>query len=167
MKRVLVVVTAVLAAAITLTMSFAEHHDTREDDVAFIKEAYAAANRGWQTGDATLISMYDHPDYSAFTPDGGLLVEEYDKEALQRDIDNGMKMEGKDRHLQIAFYGNTAVTTSYFIGSVTSPGADESIPVSLRMTNVWSKDTGTWKWVHTHASPLQVGIGTSMPAILE
>jgi len=65
-----------------------------------------------------------------------------------------MKFNMQMRNFDVKVYGDTTVTTYYSVGTVQRPGGSPSERWSLRMTGVWVKQSGEWKLVHRHESPL-------------
>jgi ketosteroid isomerase-like protein len=73
----------------------------------------------------------------------------------QAAVDAGLKYNIQSRHLEISVYGDTAVTTSYGVGTVTQPDGTVN-PTNNRITRVWVKQGGQWKQVHNHLSPVRL-----------
>ena len=95
---------------------------------------------------------------TSFGPGGGLL-ETFDsleerRKNRQAAFDAGLKLNVQQRHLEVRVYGNlTAVTTSYGVGTITQPNGT-TVQVNNRITRVWVKQGGQWKFVHVHLSPV-------------
>jgi ketosteroid isomerase-like protein len=126
------------------------------DDVDDVKAAtlehFAAVN----SGDADEYIKYYLPEFSVFSGGGLLsrrtsLVE--NKKSFQDSVNAGFKRNLQLRNLEVRIYGNTAVTTSYMVGTVTQPDGTTSRAASQR-TGVLVKQAGQWKEVHNHRSPL-------------
>ena len=127
------------------------------DDVDDLKAAedsyYAALN----AGDANAWAQHHAARNTRFSP-GGQLLERSDSLEEQRmnrqaAVDAGLKYNIQSRHLEISVYGDTAVTTSYGVGTVTQPDGTVN-PTNNRITRVWVKQGGQWKQVHQHISPV-------------
>ncbi len=97
---------------------------------------------------------YMVPQFTIFPPTSGLLSEAPDKKVTQARLDAGMKFDMQMRNFEVKVYGDTAVTTYYSVGTVQRPGSSTSERWNLRMTGVWIKQSGEWKLVHRHESPL-------------
>ncbi len=97
---------------------------------------------------------YMVPQFTIFPPTSGLLSEAPAKEVTQARLDAGMKFNMQMRNFDVKVYGDTAVTTYYSVGTVQRPGSSTSERWNLRMTGVWIKQSGEWKLVHRHESPL-------------
>ena len=129
------------------------------DDVDDVKAAmqrhYAALN----SGDVAAWAQYHVAGNTTFSP-GGQLLERSDSLEEQRKnrqaaVDAGLKYNIQSRHLEISVYGDTAVTTSYGVGTVTQPNGT-TVRVTNRLTTVLIKQGGQWKEVHRHLSPLRL-----------
>ena len=124
------------------------------DDVrAAMQRHYAALN----SGDVAAWAQYHVAGNTTFSP-GGQLLERSDSLEEQRKnrqaaVDAGLKYNLQSRHLEISVYGDTAVTTSYAVGTVTQPNGT-TVQVNNRLTTVWVKQGGQWKEVHRHLSPM-------------
>ena len=97
---------------------------------------------------------YMVPQFTIFPPTSGLLSEAPAKEVTQARLDAGMKFNMQMRNFDVKVYGDTAITTYYSVGTVQRPGSSTSERWNLRMTGVWIKQSGEWKLVHRHESPL-------------
>jgi len=97
---------------------------------------------------------YMVPQFTIFPPTSGLLSEAPAKEVTQARLDAGMKFSMQMRNFDVKVYGDTAITTYYSVGTVQRPGSSTSERWNLRMTGVWIKQSGEWKLVHRHESPL-------------
>ncbi len=97
---------------------------------------------------------YMVPQFTIFPPTSGLLSEAPAKEVTQARLDAGMKFDMQIRNFDVKVYGDTAITTYYSVGTVQRPGSSTSERWNLRMTGVWIKQSGEWKLVHRHESPL-------------
>jgi ketosteroid isomerase-like protein len=113
-----------------------------------MRQLIAAYNRG----DVDAIAQCMHSEHSQF-PDGALLVEGFDKEALKASFDAGLKFDIATRDLSVKIYGSTAVATGYTEGTATLPDGTVN-QIRARFTEVWTKQGGKWKRVHIHSSPL-------------
>ena len=76
----------------------------------------------------------------------------------------GVQYNHQLRHIQVRVYGNTALSTSYVVGSSTSPDGTTS-RVNMRRTTVLIKEDGQWKEVHTPPSPRYVSLSRMRNAV--
>ena len=127
------------------------------DDIENIKALeqghYAARNKG----NVATWSSYHTTERDSFGPGGGLLSKptslEDERKSLEAQLAGGVQYNHQLRHIQVRVYGNTAVSTSYVVGSSTSPKGTTS-RVNMRRTTVLIKENGHWKEVHNHLSPV-------------
>jgi len=129
--------------------------DDVDDVKAAMQKHYAALN----SGDVAAWAQYHVAGNTRFSP-GGQLLERFDSLEEQRKdrqaaVDAGLKYNIRSRHLEISVYGDTAVTTSYGVGTVTGPDGTVN-PTNNRITRVWVKQRGQWKQVHNHISPVRL-----------
>ena len=59
-------------------------------------------------------------------------------------FDAGLKWDVLIRHLKVLVFGDTAVVTSYFVGTVTRSESDGAEKVARRVTNVLARVNGEW-----------------------
>ena len=127
--------------------------DDFEDIKALEQGHYAARNRG----DEATWTSYHTEERDSFGPGGGLLSRpaslEAERESLEAQLKAGVKYNHQLRHIEVRVYGNTALSTSYVVGSSTSPDGRTST-VNMRRTTVLIKEDGQWKEVHNHLSPV-------------
>ena len=126
------------------------------DDVDDVKAALLSYFAALNAGDTDAYMQARLPEYSAFA-DGGLLNRSTSLEQQRNNFQpsNARRVNRSVRHLEVRVYGNTAVTTSYTVGTITNPDGTTS-PINLQRTGVWIKQGGEWKEVHHHRSPLNV-----------
>ena len=127
--------------------------DDIEDIKALEQGHYAARNNG----DVETWSSYHTAERDSFGPGGGLLSQptslEDERKSLEAQLAAGVQYNHQLRHIQVRVYGNVAVSTSYVVGSSTSPEGTTS-RVNMRRTTVLIKEDGQWKEVHNHLSPV-------------
>ncbi|MEE8348904.1 MAG: nuclear transport factor 2 family protein [Acidobacteriota bacterium] len=127
--------------------------DDIEDIKALEQGHYAARNRA----DVDTWSSYHTAERDSFGPGGGLLSKpaslEEERKSLEAQLASGVKYNHQLRHIEVRVYGNTALSTSYVVGSSTSPDGTTS-SVNMRRTTVLIKENGKWKEVHNHLSPV-------------
>ncbi len=127
------------------------------DDVDDVRAALQRYTVALNAGDANAWIQLHAVGNTRFGP-GGTLLEKYDsleerRKIQQAEFDSGVKYNVQSRHLEISVYGDTAVTTSYGVGTVTQPDGTVN-PTNNRITRVWVKQGGQWKQVHQHFSPM-------------
>ncbi len=150
MKRLIVTLMLLVGAVLLPTAALSQD----VDDITAAEHAHFAAQ---SAGDVEAWVQHHHPQTSGFPPNGGLLnrfdsIEEQ-KKNQQAAIDAGEKSNLQLRHLEVKLYGNTAVTKSYVVGTVTLPDGTTQ-QVAGRRTAVLIKQGSQWKEVHFHNSPL-------------
>ncbi len=129
------------------------------DDVDDVKAALQRYMIALNAGDANAWIQLHAVGNTRFSP-GGTLLEKYDsleerRKNQQATFDAGVKSNIQTRHLEISVYGDTAVTTNYGVGTITQPDGTVN-PDSNRITRVWVKQGGQWKFVHVHLSPVRL-----------
>ena len=129
------------------------------DDVDDVKAALNGRSAAGNAGDANAWAQYHAAENTRFSP-GGQLLERFDSLEEQRKdrqaaFDAGLKFNIQQRHLEISVYGDTAVTTSYGVGTITQPNGT-AVQVNNRITRVLVKQEGQWKQVHQHISPVRL-----------
>jgi ketosteroid isomerase-like protein len=123
-----------------------------KEDVIARADATIAA---WNGTDAEAIRQHYAVDFTRFATNGDLLSQGgWSWDELAQQFQNGLKVTvSPTTHREVKVYGNTAVSTSYITVSVTQPDGDTQI-TTRRLTSVFTKQDGTWKAVHEHASRL-------------
>ncbi len=129
------------------------------DDVADVKEAGQRFYAALSAGDAGALMQLHAAASTSFGPGGGLL-ETFDtleerRNSFQALRDAGFKLNVQLRHVEVSVYGDTAVTTSYAVGTVTQPNGTTG-RANNRLTTVWVRQGGQWKEVHRHLSPVRL-----------
>ncbi len=123
-------------------------------DVEAIKAAQLAHFAAFNAGDADAVAQYVLPERSHFQGiSGEFLVEGFDKNSLKASFDAGLTFNRQLRHLEVKVYGDAAVVTGYWTGTISFPdGTTGQGP--MRHSAVWIKKGGQWKLAHRHNSPL-------------
>ena len=124
------------------------------DDVRAAEDNYyAAMNSGDAHGWAQSRRLSE--ESTRFGPGGALLEVfgslEEQEQIRKAEFDAGLKYNLRARHRDIRVYGNTAVVTLYGVGAVSN-----NPQVHNRITRVWGKQSGQWKMIHAHLSPLTI-----------
>ena len=127
------------------------------DDVDDVKAAMQRSQVAGNTGDANTEAQMLLEGFTSFGFAGGLL-ERLDLEEARKNrqaaFDAGLKFNLQDRHIEVSVYGNTAVATSYRVGTINLPNGNTARP-NNRITTVLIKQGGQWKIAHVHNSPLR------------
>jgi len=127
------------------------------DDVDDVKAAVQGHSDAVRAGDANAWIQLHAAESTSFGAGGGLLERasslEEARSGFQARVDAGVKLNIQQRHLAISVYGDTAVTTSYGVGTITRPNGT-TFQVNNRITRVWVKQGGQWKRAHQHLSPV-------------
>jgi len=127
------------------------------DDVDDVKAAMQRSQAAVNSGDAYAAAQSLLEGLTRFGPTGGLLERldpEERRKQRQASFDAGLNFNLQDRHIEVSVYGNTAVATSYRVGTINRPDGTTTRP-NNRVTTVLIKQGGQWKIVHRHLSPLR------------
>ena len=144
-----------IALLIVLVGGFALTAVAAADDAADIEAAQRAHFAAYNASDADAVAQYVLQERSRFVGDGSLLTVGFDKNELKAAFDAGVKFNRQFRHLDVKVYGNAAVVTGYWTGTINLlDGIIIKGPV--RHSAVWIKQGGQWKEAHTHQSPLRL-----------
>ncbi len=129
------------------------------DDVDDVKAALQRYGTALNAGDANALMQLHAAASTSFGAGGGLLATfdsaEERRNSFQALRDTGFKLNVQLRNVEVSVYGDTAVTTSYAVGTVTQ-SSGTTVRVNNRLTTVWVKQGGQWKEVHRHLSPLRL-----------
>ncbi len=129
------------------------------DDVEDVKAALQRYTTALSAGDASAMMLLHAAANTSFGAGGGLLATfdspEERRNSFQANRDAGLKLNVQLRHVEVSVYGDTAVTTSYAVGTVTQPNGT-TVQVNNRLRTVWVKQGGQWKEVHRHLSPIRL-----------
>jgi len=132
------------------TLAFAQ-----ESDAAAVRATIESHYTAIHAKDTLTIQKHHLPEFTAFAPDGRLLMEAGAAEAAAR---MGSKLDfGKSNvymnHFNAQIYGDVAVATFYLVGSLTLDGKTKNR--TTRVTAVWVRKGEEWKEAHHHESPLK------------
>jgi len=129
------------------------------DDVDDVKAALQRYSTALSAGDAGALMQLHAAASTSFGAGGGLLATfdsaEERRNSFQALRDTGFKLNVQLRNVEVSVYGDTAVTTSYGVGTVTQPNGT-TVRVNNRLTTVLVKQGGQWKEVHRHLSPIRL-----------
>lgn len=132
---------------------------------AFLREFEEGTNR-FINGDATLWNQHvSHAEdatimggFGAYEVGGRAVRERYDW-AVKRFRPSGGKMDYT--YLTIGVSGDLAYTVTIDRGAVHLVDQGAPLPMALRVTTIFRKESGAWKLIHRHEDPL---IGKTPPA---
>ena len=131
-------------------------HDSEIEVKAAMENLLAAFN----SGNVDQIEQSLAPQHSSYRGDGGLLTGFADMQQLRDAFRSGFKLNVLIRNLEVAVYGNSAVTTSLMTESVTAPGGSTRTEDMMRVSYIWHRQDGRWKLIHGHTSPLKTSVIT-------
>ncbi len=120
---------------------------------AQVRAAVTATLAAWAAGDFQTFASYYHPDTRGFFLDGSELVEGVNVAGLQAGYDAGIRANLTLRDLDVAVYGNAAVSVGYLDGSLTLPGGAVR-PGTWRYSETRVREGDTWRVVQFHFSEL-------------
>lgn len=123
-----------------------------------VKTAAMSLIAAYNSGNADLFKQYLAPQQNSFRGEGGFLAEFVNIEQMRDTFKAGFKINLQVNNLEAAVYGNTALTTFIFGGTVTPPNGAVRIEGPWRASFVWNKQDGAWKLVHAHQSALNTGM---------
>ncbi len=148
MKRVIAVAMVLVGSLVLSTIAIA-------DDAADVKAASQALDAAFENKDMAVIVQYMHLEHSWYGGGGRLLREGFNKDGLKAAFDAGLKIDtGAFRHVTVKTYGNTGLLTGYQTYTVTLPSGT-ILRGSDRISEVWTKQQGKWKVIHSHSSQLE------------
>jgi CubicO group peptidase (beta-lactamase class C family) len=120
---------------------------------AEVAAAVADLVAAYNAGDAERIARRLGAQQNGFQSEGGALRPIADVEELRGAFRSGVKLNFEMRDPGVAVYGDTALATGYFGGTVTLPNGQTRKDGPHRATFVWNRQNGEWKLVHSHLSP--------------
>jgi CubicO group peptidase (beta-lactamase class C family) len=125
-----------------------------------VKTALMDIVAGFNSGNVDQIQQRLAPQQNRFFSEGGSLTRFIDAEGLREAFKAGLKVKIEVNNLEVAVYGDSAVTT-FFVRTTTTPAnGPPRTNTPLRSSFFWNKQDGVWKLVHAHQSPLGTGIIT-------
>ncbi|MBA3322229.1 MAG: beta-lactamase family protein, partial [Pyrinomonadaceae bacterium] len=127
---------------------------------AEVRAAVADFVAGYNSGSVDQIKRRLAPQQNGFQSEGGFLGDIVDVEELRGAFKSGVKLSFEMRELEAAVYGDTALTTGFFGGTVTPPNGNGRRDGPWRASLVWNKQDGVWKLVHSHLSPINAALVT-------
>jgi CubicO group peptidase (beta-lactamase class C family) len=149
--------TALNVPAIVHTKSTGSGDAQAEADV---RAAVADLVAGYNSGDVDKIVSRLATQQNGFPSEGGFLSSIVNAEELRGAFKSGVKLNFEMRDLEVAVYGDTALTTGFFGGAVIRPNGGSRRDGPWRASFFWNKQGGVWKLVHSHLSPASVALLT-------
>jgi len=123
-----------------------------------VKTAVMNLFGSFNSGNVDQIEKYIAPQLNSFKGEGGFLASFVDLAELRSAFKSGLKLNFQVHNLEIGVYGNTALTTFIYSGTVAPPNGSPRNDGPWRESFVWNKQDGTWKLVHEHQSALNTGL---------
>ena len=119
----------------------------KEDVLAKLDAFYTALN----TGDFDAMEISSHTRFNR----NGSLLSFADGEKMKAWLaSSGVKFNIQMHHGDVKIYGEAAVYTYYESVRITPPKGEETRRETNRLTVVFAKQKGEWKYVHVHVSSL-------------
>jgi len=118
-----------------------------------VREAVADLIAGYNSGSVEQMERRLAPQRNAFQGEGGFLRDIADLDGLRGAFKSGVRLKFEMRDLEVAVYGDTALATGLFGGTVSRPNGSSRQDGPWRASFVWNKQEGVWKLVHSHMSP--------------
>jgi CubicO group peptidase (beta-lactamase class C family) len=122
-----------------------------EDEV---KAAVMDLMEGYNSGKVEQIEQRLASGNNRFPGEGGFLTSFIDATELRGAFQSGLKIKFEIQNLETAVYGDSAVATFFYGGTVTAPGAGPRNDGPWRASFFFNKQDGVWKLVHSHQSAL-------------
>jgi CubicO group peptidase (beta-lactamase class C family) len=132
--------------------------DRRTEDE--VKAALTNLLAGFSAGNVEEIEKYFAPELNSFRREGGMLAPFADSAQLRGWYRSGLKIKFDIHDLEAAVYGDSALTTCLINGTIAFPGDPVRKEGPWRASYLWNKQSGSWRLVHTHESPLEGGLIT-------
>jgi CubicO group peptidase (beta-lactamase class C family) len=120
---------------------------------AEVREAVADLIAGYNSGNVEQIERRLAAQRNGFQGEGGALRDIVDLDELRGAFKSGVRLKFEMRDLEVAVYGDTALATGFFGGTVSRPNAPDRPEGPWRASFVWNRQDGVWKLVHSHLSP--------------
>ncbi len=126
------------------------------DEIAEVAAGfYAALNALFEGNVAPMVEVWSHEDDVTYMgPDGGFQVG-WTEVRAEWEKQSAMKLGGhvEPEGMRINVGGDLAITNNFEKGANTNTG-DVPGMVSIRATNLFRKESGTWKMIGHHADKL-------------
>lgn len=118
-----------------------------------VREAVADLLAGYNNGNVEQIERRLAAERNGFQGEGGPLNDIDNIEELRGAFKSGVRLKFGMRDLEVAVYGDTALSTGLFGGTVTRPNGTSRMDGPWRASFVWNRQGGVWRLVHSHLSP--------------
>ena len=118
-----------------------------------VREAVADLIAGYNNGNVEQIERRLAAQRNGFQGEGGPLRDIVDLEELRGAFKSGVRLRFEMRDLEVAVYGDTALATGLFGGTVSRPNGNSRPDGPWRASFIWNRQDGVWRLVHTHLSP--------------
>jgi CubicO group peptidase (beta-lactamase class C family) len=118
-----------------------------------VRDAVADLIAGYNSGNVEQIERRLAAQRSGFQGEGGPLRDIVDLDKLRGAFKSGVRLKFEMRDLEVAVYGDAALTTGFFGGNVSRPDGTGSADGPWRASFVWHRQDGVWRLVHSHLSP--------------
>ncbi|HEX8337933.1 MAG TPA: serine hydrolase [Pyrinomonadaceae bacterium] len=125
-----------------------------------VREAVADLVAGYNSGSVEQIERRLAAQRSGFQSGGGPLRDIVNLEELRGAFKSGVRLKFEMRDLEVAVYGDAALTTGFFGGTVSRPNGASRNDGPWRASFVWNRQDGVWKLVHSHLSPPNAALVT-------
>jgi CubicO group peptidase (beta-lactamase class C family) len=122
-----------------------------EDEV---KAAVMEIIAGYNSGNVDQIERRLSSGNNRFPGEGGFLTSFIDVTELRGAFQAGFKIKFEVQNLEAAVYGDSAIATFFYSGTITPPGGSPRNDGPWRASFFWNKQDGVWKLVHSHQSAL-------------
>lgn len=119
---------------------------------AEVRAAVADLLAGYNSGSAEQIERRLAARRNGFQSGGGLLRDIVDLEELRGAFRSGVKLNFEMRELEVAVYGDAALATGLFGGTVNRPNGPARADGPWRASLVWHREGADWKLAHSHLS---------------
>ena len=120
-----------------------------KDDAAQVKDAVYRYVASLNSGDVTARANCSLSEFTCFDVDGGPLK----SNAFDARLEPAQSFDLRCRDLRVYVYKDTAIATSYLVGTVTTASGAPT-HVTGRSSWVHLRQNGEWKIAHSHLSPL-------------
>jgi hypothetical protein len=125
-----------------------------------VREAVADLVAGYNSGNVEQIERRLAPRRNGFQGEGGPLRDIVELDELRGAFKSGVRLTFEMRDLEVAVYGDAALTTGFFGGAVSRPNGRSSADGPWRASFFWNRQDGAWKLVHSHLSPPNAALVT-------
>jgi len=127
---------------------------------AEVKAAVADLIAGYNSGDIERLGRRLAAQRNGFQPEGGFLRDVVDLEELRGAFKSGVRLNFEMRELEVAVYGDAALATGFFGGTVKRPDGTARADGPWRASLIWNREGADWKLVHSHMSPPNAALVT-------